>query len=83
VAGIMALALVIYKGRLRETLRNMGRLLGSLVSFHMPGPEVSLDNPQALKVPYGVALASTVVIYFVYILYQYEVGRTPHLGWTA
>jgi hypothetical protein len=53
------------------------------VSFHMPGPEVSLDNPQALKVPYGVALASTVVIYFVYILYQYEVGRTPHLGWTA
>jgi prepilin peptidase CpaA len=83
VAGIMALALVIYKGRLRETLRNMGRLLGSLVSFHMPGPEVSLDNPQALKVPYGVALASTVVIYFVYILYQYEVGRTPHLGWIA
>jgi prepilin peptidase CpaA len=83
VAGIMALALVIYKGRSRETLRNMGRLLGSLVSFHMPGPEVSLDNPQALKVPYGVALASTVVIYFVYILYQYEVGRTPHLGWTA
>ena len=82
-AGIMALALVIYKGRLRETLRNMGRLLGSLVSFHMPGPEVSLDNPQALKVPYGVALASTVVIYFVYILYQYEVGRTPHPGWTV
>ena len=79
VAGIMALALVIYKGRLRETLRNMGRLLGSLVSLHMPGPEVSLDNPRALKVPYGVALASTVVIYFV----LYKVGRTPHLGWTA
>ncbi|MGA9977140.1 MAG: A24 family peptidase [Candidatus Sulfotelmatobacter sp.] len=79
VAGIMALALVIYKGRLRETLRNMWRLLGSLVSLHMPGAEVSLDNPQSLKVPYGVALASTVVIYFV----LYEAGRVPHLGWTA
>jgi prepilin peptidase CpaA len=79
VAGIMALALVIYKGRLRETLRNMGRLVASLGSFHMPGQEVSLDNPQALKVPYGVALASTVVIYYV----LYGLGRTPHLGWTV
>jgi prepilin peptidase CpaA len=79
VAGIMALALVIYKGRLRETLRNMGRLLGSLLSFHMPGTEVSLDNPQALKVPYGVALASTVALYYV----LYAIGRTPHLGWIA
>jgi len=79
VAGIMALALVIYKGRLRETLRNIVRLLGSLVSFHMPGPEVSLDNPRALKVPYGVALASTVVLYYV----LYRLGRAPHLGWTA
>lgn len=79
VAGIMALGLVIYKGRLRETVRNMGRLLASLGSFHMPGPEVSLDNPQSLKVPYGVALASTVVIYYV----LYGMGRTPHLGWTA
>jgi prepilin peptidase CpaA len=79
VAGIMALGLVIYKGRLRETMRNMGRLLASLGSFHMPGQEVSLDNPQALKVPYGVALASTVVLYYV----LYGLGRAPHLGWTA
>src|ERR1700688_3094265 len=43
VTGIMALALVIYKKRLLETLRNIVRLLGSLVSFHMPGPEVSLE----------------------------------------
>jgi hypothetical protein len=45
----------------------------------MPGPEVSLDNPKALKVPYGVALASTVVLYYV----LYGLGRAPHLGWTA
>jgi len=29
----------------------------------MPGPEVSLDNPQSLKVPYGVALALTTLLY--------------------
>lgn len=79
VAGIMALGLVVYKGRLRETARNMGRMLASLGSFHMPGPEVSLDNPQALKVPYGVALAFTVVLYYV----LYGMGRTPHLSWMA
>lgn len=63
VAGIMAVALVIYKGRVRQTLRNIGHLIASLVTFHMPGSEVSLDNPQSLKVPYGVALGFTVVVY--------------------
>jgi prepilin peptidase CpaA len=63
VAGIMALGLVIYKRRLIETLRNIGRLLGSMLTFRMPGAEVSLDNPQSLKVPYGVALALATLLY--------------------
>ena len=63
VTGAMAAALVIYKRRVRETLRNMGRLLLSLGTFHMPESEVSLENPQSLRVPYGVALASTVTVY--------------------
>jgi hypothetical protein len=29
----------------------------------MPGAEVSLDNPQSLKVPYGVALALTTLLF--------------------
>jgi hypothetical protein len=29
----------------------------------LPGTQVSLDNPDSLKVPYGVALAFTVVLY--------------------
>ncbi len=67
VAGIMALGLVIYKGRLLETFRNIGRLLGSMVSLRMPGAEVSLDNPKSLKVPYGVALALTTICYGLWI----------------
>jgi prepilin peptidase CpaA len=65
VAGIMALALVIYKRRFLQTLRNIGRLLASVLTFHMPGAEVSLDNPQSLKVPYGVALALTTLLFSV------------------
>jgi prepilin peptidase CpaA len=65
VAGIMALGLVIYKRRLMETLRNIGRMLGSMLTFHMPPAEVSLDNPQSLKIPYGVALALTTLLYGV------------------
>ena len=63
VAGVMAAALVIYKGRVRQTLRNIGHILVSLVTFRLPGPRVSLDNPESLKVPYGVALAVSVLFY--------------------
>ena len=65
VAGVMAIVLVVYKGRTRETMRNIGHILVSLVTFRLPGERVSLDNPESLKVPYGVALAFTVVLYGV------------------
>lgn len=65
VAGVMALVLVIYKQRFKQTMRNIGSLLGSIFMLRMPGVEVSLDNPQALKVPYGVALALTTLLFGV------------------
>ncbi|MGA7590657.1 MAG: A24 family peptidase [Candidatus Sulfotelmatobacter sp.] len=63
VAGFMALVLVIYKRRFKETLRNIGRLLVSMLTFHKPGFEVSLDNPRSLKIPKAVALALGTVLY--------------------
>jgi len=63
VAGLMAAILVIYKGRVRQTVRNIGHILVSLVTFRLPETRVSLDNPDALKVPFGVALASTVILF--------------------
>jgi prepilin peptidase CpaA len=63
VAGVMALALVIWKGRLKATLLNIARLVASLFSLRMPGAEVSLDNPQSTKIPFGVALALATVLY--------------------
>jgi prepilin peptidase CpaA len=66
VAGVMAIGLVIYKGRVLQTVRNIGHILVSLVTFQLPGSRVSLDNPDALKIPYGVALALTVVLYGIF-----------------
>jgi prepilin peptidase CpaA len=63
VAGMMAIMLIIYKGRVREALRNIAHILVSLVTFQLPGHRVSLDNPDSLKVPYGVALALSVLLY--------------------
>jgi len=63
VAGVMALAVVVWQGRLKQTLMNITRLLAALFSLRMPGSEVSLDDPQSTKIPFGVAMALTVLFY--------------------
>jgi len=63
VAGVMALAVVVWKGRLKRTLANIAQLLAALLSLRMPASEVSLDNPQSTKIPFGVAMALTVLLY--------------------
>jgi prepilin peptidase CpaA len=63
VAGVMALAVVIWKGRLKRTLMNIAHLLAALFSLRMPGSEVSLDDPKSTKIPFGVAMALTVLFY--------------------
>ncbi|MFZ0798349.1 MAG: A24 family peptidase [Terriglobales bacterium] len=63
VAGVMALAVVVWKGRLKRTLMNIARLLAAVFSLRMPGSEVSLDDPQSTRIPFGVAMALTVLFY--------------------
>lgn len=65
VAGVMALGAIVYKGRARESLRNMAHMLGSFACLRLPGPAVSLDNPESVKIPFGVAVAFTVLIFGV------------------
>ena len=58
VAGAMAIVSMIRAKRLRETLRNVGLLVMGLLTFGFRAhPEISLDNPDALKLPFGVAAA--------------------------
>src|SRR5580658_9611767 len=63
VAGVMALAMVVWTGRLKQTLVNITHMLAAWFSLRMPGSEVSLDNPQSTKIPFGVAMALTVLLY--------------------
>ncbi|MGA2965299.1 MAG: A24 family peptidase [Terriglobales bacterium] len=61
VAGVMALVVVVWKRRLKRTLVNIAHLLAALFSLRMPASDVSLDDPQATKIPFGVAMALTVL----------------------
>jgi len=63
VAGLMALGLVIYRRRLGQTVRNIGCLLLAFATGRPGDPSISLDNPQAAKVPFGVAFAVAVILY--------------------
>ncbi len=61
-AGVMALAVIVWKGRLKQTLLNIAHMLAALLSLRLPSSEVSLDNPQSTKIPFGVAMAAAVVV---------------------
>ena len=61
--GVMALVLVTWKKRLGKTLRNVAGMAGMFFRFHLPGADMSIDNPEATKVPFGVAAAIAVLIY--------------------
>lgn len=62
-AGVMAVVLIVWKRRIGQTLRNLAHMLAAIFTLHLPGPELSLDNPNSLKVPFGLAVAVAVVLY--------------------
>jgi prepilin peptidase CpaA len=66
VAGAMATILMIRAGKVRETLRNLGLLVMGFFTFGLrANPVISLDNPDALRLPFGVAAALGTLICFV------------------
>lgn len=64
--GVLALIYVAYRRQMRSTLVNVGAVL----KFHAWGglhahPELNLDNPAALRMPYGLAIAAGVLYAFI------------------
>jgi prepilin peptidase CpaA len=56
--GVLAIAYALYQRRMVSTLKNVG----SVLRFHawagvQAHPELNLDNPEALRMPYGLAIA--------------------------
>ena len=60
--------------RVKETFRNLGVLVQGFFSFGLRAhPEISLDNPALLKLPFGVAAAiSTLACFCLATVGAYE-----------
>jgi prepilin peptidase CpaA len=61
--GLMALIMVIWKKRVGKTLRNLARMTAAFLHLHLPGDDLTIDSPEAIKVPFGVAAAVAVLLY--------------------
>jgi prepilin peptidase CpaA len=65
VSGLMAAVHMIRMRRVKETFRNMLVLVRGVLAFGLKvNPQVSLDNPHSLKLPYGVAVAAATLVCF-------------------
>jgi len=63
VSGLMAVVEVMRTHRVRSTMRNLYVLIRGFLVFGLrKNPEISLDNPGLLKLPFGVAVAAATVI---------------------
>lgn len=63
VSGLMAYVHLVRLGRFMDTLRNLVVLVRGFLSFRIrPNPQISLDNPKLVKLPFGVAAAIATVI---------------------
>ncbi len=57
--GVLALVYALYRRRVRATLVNVGAALQfHAVAGFQAHPELNLDNPVALRMPYGLAIAA-------------------------
>lgn len=64
-AGLMAAVQVCRAGRITETLKNIFTLIRGFFTFGLvKNPQISLENPHLLKVPFGVAVAAATLVCF-------------------
>jgi prepilin peptidase CpaA len=65
VSGLMAIVEMMRTQRVKETFRNLSVLVQGFFSFGLrANPEISLDNPALLKIPFGVAASISTVACF-------------------
>jgi len=66
VSGGMAAVRMVAAGRVRATIQNIVALVRGFALIGLrPNPEISLDNPQLLKLPFGVAAAAGTLLCFL------------------
>jgi prepilin peptidase CpaA len=63
--GLLAVVEMIRRGRVRETLANLWELIRGFFIFGLrPHPEINLENPAAMSLPFGVAVAAATLLCF-------------------
>jgi prepilin peptidase CpaA len=61
-SGLMAMVQMMRTRRVVETLKNVVTLVRGFFSFGLrPNPQISLENPGMMKLPFGVAVAAATV----------------------
>ncbi len=66
ISGVMAVFQMVAARRVKETLWNVLTLAMGLATFGLhANPEISLDNPNLIKQPFGAAVAAATVFSFV------------------
>jgi prepilin peptidase CpaA len=64
-SGLMAMVAMMRTHRVVSTLRNVVQLLRGFISFGLrEKPNITLDNPELLKLPFGVAVAVSTIVCF-------------------
>jgi hypothetical protein len=62
----MAMVIIIRAKRVKETFINVFVLVQGFLSFGLRNfPDITLDNPELLKLPFGVATAVATVLCFL------------------
>jgi prepilin peptidase CpaA len=57
--GVFAIALALYRHRLKDTFANMGKLMAHHGAAGLrPHPDLNIGNPGTLRLPYGLAIAA-------------------------
>ena len=66
IAGIMAVAEMVRSRRVMETLSNLWVLVLSIMTFGIRGQRenLTLDNPELMTLPFGVAAALSTMLFF-------------------
>ncbi len=66
--GVVAVVLLLIKGRLRKTLWNITWILRDLSQFRAPysaSPELDVNNPEAIRLPHGAIIALGMFCFFL------------------
>jgi prepilin peptidase CpaA len=72
ISGIMGIVMMIRAKRVKETLLNVFVLVQGFLSFGLRKfPEINLDNPDLMKLPFGVAAALGTVLCFLGTLWKW------------